>query len=288
MNRHYTHLTILLIVLIATTSSVGIAQATATPEGLTLTVYFDGAVLVDYLVRLDPESPAANVTLFGQVWESILVIDERDLPLDYAVLHGEITVFSLGAEEATVTYLTQDLTTKNGRFWTVNIIAPINTTVILPTKAAIISLNRVPELIEGDEDHIVLIMPAGLVEVTYVIGVLGTKEHAQIVITAARNGPKAARMINSIWPSSGTTASAGIRMAQVMANARTKKSTSIREVTRSRYRSSPTFSTPVSLCRCAIQTPPPTVITNSYTADQALRFSFTLSHPVPPAISARS
>jgi uncharacterized membrane protein len=181
------HLTILLIVLIATTSLVGIAQATATPEGLTLTVYFDGAVLVDYIVRLDPESPAANVTLFGQVWESILVIDERELPLDYAVLLGEITVFSLGAEEATVTYLTQDLTTKNGRFWTVNITAPINTTVILPTKAAIISLNRVPELIEGDEDHIVLIMPAGLVEVTYVIGVLGTKEHAQIVITAAEH-----------------------------------------------------------------------------------------------------
>jgi uncharacterized membrane protein len=39
---------------------------------------------------------------------------------------------------------------------------------VLPEGASIISLNVVPDLIESSDDHVTLVMPAGLVEVSYV------------------------------------------------------------------------------------------------------------------------
>jgi uncharacterized membrane protein len=60
--------------------------------------------------------------------------------------------------------------------------SPIDLRTVLPEEAAIISLNKVPEMIETNNDKVTLLMSPGLVEVTYVIGVLGTQEHAQIVL----------------------------------------------------------------------------------------------------------
>jgi uncharacterized membrane protein len=43
-------------------------------------------------------------------------------------------------------------------------------------------MNKVPEMIETVGDKVTLLMNEGLIEVTYVIGVVGTQEHAQIVL----------------------------------------------------------------------------------------------------------
>jgi len=47
------------------------------------------------------------------------------------------------------------------------------------------SLNQVPEMIETSDNRVELLMNASLIEVTYVIGVVGTEEHAQIVLSEA-------------------------------------------------------------------------------------------------------
>jgi uncharacterized membrane protein len=156
-----------------------------TPETLLLTVYPDGFVFVDYTLQVDPTFPTQNITVFGQVLEDLLIVDNDGLPLDYSIINGTISVYSLGTNKIKLTYLTQDLTSKEGRYWTLTIVTPINTRIILPVETTIISLNQVPEMIETSGNRVELLMNASLIEVTYVIGVVGTEEHAQIVLNEA-------------------------------------------------------------------------------------------------------
>jgi len=166
---------------LALTSHPVVSEET-TPETLFLTVYPDGFVFVDYKLLVDPTFPTQNITVFGQVFEDLLVVNREGLPLDYSLSNSTISVYSLGTDEIEVTYLTQDLTSKEGRFWTLNITAPITTVIILPEETTIISLNQVPETIETRDNRVELQMNASLIEITYVIGIVGTKEHAQIVL----------------------------------------------------------------------------------------------------------
>lgn len=156
-----------------------------TPETLTLTVYVDGFVFVDYALHVDPTSPTQNITVFGQTLEELLVVDGDGLPLDYSINDSLLSVDSLGANKIGVTYLTQDLTSKDGKYWTLTIDAPISTQIITAEETSIISLNKVPEMIQTNDNKVTLIMDAGAIEVTYVIGVIGTQEHAQIVLQDA-------------------------------------------------------------------------------------------------------
>jgi uncharacterized membrane protein len=173
-----------LIFLLATTSHVAISQE-ATPEALFLTVYSDGFVFIDYRLLVDPTSPTQNITVFGQVLEDLLVVNRDGLPLDYSLIDSLLGVYSLGAEEIEITYSTQDLTSKEGRFWTLIIDAPLTTVIILPEETAITSLNQVPETVKTSDNRVELQMNASLIEVTYVVGVVGTKEYAQIVLNDA-------------------------------------------------------------------------------------------------------
>jgi len=150
-----------------------------------LTVYPDGFVFVDYTLQVDPTFPTQNITAFGQVLEDLLIVDNDGLPLDYSISNGTISVYSLGADKIKLSYLTQDLTSKEGRYWTLTIDAPVSTRIILPVETTIISLNKVPEMIETSDNRVELLMDASLIEVTYVMGVVGTEEHAQIVLNEA-------------------------------------------------------------------------------------------------------
>jgi uncharacterized membrane protein len=157
-----------------------------TPETLFLTVYPDGFVSVEYTVLVDPTFPTQNITVFGQVLEDLLVSDKDGLPLDYSIGDNyTVSVYSLGTDEIRLTYLTQDLTSKEGRYWTLTVEAPVSTQIVLPVETTIISLNQVPEMIETSENRVELLMNSSLIEVTYVIGVVGTEEHAQVVLSEA-------------------------------------------------------------------------------------------------------
>ena len=179
------YLVFTLLFLLALTSHPVVSEET-TPETLFLTVYPDGFVFVDYKLLVDPTFPTQNITVFGQVFEDLLVVNREGLPLDYSLSNSTISVYSLGTDEIEVTYLTQDLTSKEGRFWTLTIVAPITTVIILPEETTIISLNQVPETIETRDNRVELQMNASLIEITYVIGIVGTKEHAQIVLDEAQ------------------------------------------------------------------------------------------------------
>ena len=182
--RASAYLTFTLILLLTLTSQQSFSEETIA-ETLVLTVYTDGFVFVDFSLLVDQTFPTQNITVFGQVLEDLLVVDKDGLPLDYSLNNSILSVFSLGTDETIITYQTQDLTSKEGRYWTLTLIVPINTRIILPEETAIISLNKVPEMIETNNNKVTLLMTSGVIEVTYVVGIIGTQVHAQIVLDDA-------------------------------------------------------------------------------------------------------
>lgn len=179
--RASAYIIVTLIILAILTSQIVLTQK-VNPETLVLTIYSDGFTSVDYELTINSTFPTHNITIFGQVLEDLIVVDSNGLPLGYSLNNSILSVFSLGANEIRITYNTQDLTTKEGRYWTVQVDAPINTRIILPEEAVIISLNNIPTIIETNDNKMTLLMDQGLIQVVYIVGIVGTKEYAQIVI----------------------------------------------------------------------------------------------------------
>jgi uncharacterized membrane protein len=170
LNRRAATIFVTLLFLAASefSSTSALANDPVVSESLTLTVYLDGFVLVDHELEVNQTFPSVNVTLLGEAFEELLVVDEQDLPLDYTVVGGKAVVYSLGASQLTATYFTPDLTSKTGKYWTLTTKVSTNATILLPADASIISLNNVPETIESSNDQVSVVMPAGTIEITYI------------------------------------------------------------------------------------------------------------------------
>ena len=156
-----------LLLTLHTYSSLTLADSPATLKTLTLRAYLDGYVQVTHELQVDESYPSINVTLLGEP-QSLLVVDEQELLLDFSLADNSIIVDSLGCSWMKTSYFTQDLTSKTGKYWTLRANVSINTTIVLPEDASIISLNVVPDLIQSSENQVTLVMPAGPVEISYV------------------------------------------------------------------------------------------------------------------------
>jgi len=161
------------------------AQQDYIPKELVLTVYADGVVMVEYDVELDVTYPRVEVVLFGEIYEDLIIEDPNGIPLDYSLIENGVNVYSLGANSARIIYFTSDLTNKSARVWDLSINSPVNSSIVLPKEATIISLNQVPLTITIIDDKTLLIMPEGLLEISYLVGVAGTRENALFLITEA-------------------------------------------------------------------------------------------------------
>jgi uncharacterized membrane protein len=148
--------------------TLALANGPVTSESLMLTVYLDGFVLVNYELELNQTYPSVNVTLLGEAYEDLLVVDEKSLPLDYSVATGKAIIYSLNATQIKISYFTPDLTSKTGKYWTLSTEVSTSAKVILPEDASIISLNNVPELIESSNGQVSIVMPSGTIEITYI------------------------------------------------------------------------------------------------------------------------
>ena len=146
------------------------AENVVISEALTLTAYLDGFVQVLHELEVNQSYPTANVTLLSEAFENLLVLDEDNLPLDYSTANSKVLVYTLGSSKITISYFSQDLTFKTGKYWTLKTDVGVNTTVLLPENASIISLSTVPEQIESSNGQVILVMPSGLIEITYIGG----------------------------------------------------------------------------------------------------------------------
>jgi uncharacterized membrane protein len=157
----------------------------AVAESTSFEVYVDGYVSVELTVNVDPRNPTANITIIGQVISDVLVVDETNLPLDYFRDDILLSIHTLGVTKVKISYFTQDLTEKDGRFWTFNVSTTTNSSILLPSQATLVDFNPVPDLIESYGEQTLLLVPAGQIQLTYVLGVVGSKEYAHVVLNSA-------------------------------------------------------------------------------------------------------
>ena len=161
-------------------------QEQYTPIELSFIVFPDGYVAVDYYVDVDPTKARVNVSLFGSLYLDLFVEDQDGLPLDYSSSDDGLTVDTLGSASVLISYVTADLTGKAGTIWTFTVSTPINSTILLPEGTTIVKPPKLVPLTMGSIDGGLLItMPPGDFEIAYTIGIVGTREHAIVVIRDA-------------------------------------------------------------------------------------------------------
>ena len=186
MSKKFTILCALIMaILIAGTAS---AQVTSgyTPESLWLTVYADGRVDVEYTISVDRLLASVEVHLPGKLYEGMLVADENGLPLDYSIAVDKVVVSTLGAQKVTFYYTTPDLTSKDGRIWTLSVESPISFTAKLSADATVVGLSDAPVSIWSTESYYFVQMPPGKQEISYTLGVAGSKDRASALISEAQ------------------------------------------------------------------------------------------------------
>ena len=163
------------------------AEDLSSPEALSLSLYVDGVVDVDYSVAAEPSLPLVNVSLFGSTYGSLIVRDGEGLLLDYRIYQGHLVVYTLGSSLVEVDYSTSDLTNKQGSLWSLSLVAPMSVNIMLPRDATVISLSPTPTRIRTVDDRTSLTMPMGEVTISYLQGVVGTMDHALAVHKEAEN-----------------------------------------------------------------------------------------------------
>jgi uncharacterized membrane protein len=174
------------------------ASAQTTPTDLTINLYSDGVTRLDYLFPAEITSLQTNISLIGQSYQSLIILNEEGLPLEYVQNSDGLTVYSLGSSLVNLTYLTSELTGKNGVIWSLNITIPISSRIILPNGATIINLNIIPLEIDSINGQTSVIMPSGLVLIEYTVNIIGSDIIAEAAITEAESAIQAAESNNIV------------------------------------------------------------------------------------------
>jgi len=156
-----------------------------TPKSLSLLVYNDGVVQVDYEAETDPSLVRVEVELPGFPYESLIVVDQDGLPLDASITDEGTLVDTLGSTGVAATYLTSSLTSKTGAIWTLNVTSTITTGITLPQGSTIINLSEVPVEIGTSEDRPYVRMLPGDISVSYITSVFDARGKAEAAIAEA-------------------------------------------------------------------------------------------------------
>jgi len=156
-----------------------------TPKSLSLLVYNDGVVQVDYEAETDPSLARIEVELPGFLYESLLVVDQDGLPLDTSVTDEGASVDTLGSTGVVVTYLTSSLTSKTGAIWTLNVTSTITTSITLPQASTIINLSEVPVEIGTNENRPYVRMLPGDISVSYITSIFDARGKAEEALADA-------------------------------------------------------------------------------------------------------
>ena len=175
-------LSVLILLSLIASTTLAVGQEYYSPNELSFTVYDDGYVVVDYTVDVDPTMVRVNVSLFGSLYQNMLILDQDLLILDSTPTGDGLTIDTLGAISASLWYETTDLTGKAGQIWTFAVSTPITSTILLPEGSTIFSLSDVPLEMGSLNGRVLLTMPLGDLEISYTVGVVGSREHALAII----------------------------------------------------------------------------------------------------------
>ncbi|MCW4013163.1 MAG: hypothetical protein NWF07_09260 [Candidatus Bathyarchaeota archaeon] len=177
--------TLLVTLLIATLALPTVYGQETTPTSLDITVYSDGTAKTVYDLEADPTEVRVSVELFGPPYSNLVIRDEDGNPLGYAVDGANVTIDSIGALELNIQYITSSLTAKYGSLWELNVSAPTETRIILPSGASIVDFLMLPINIGVVDGKTYLDFEAGELSLYYLLGLPSIAVDADEAINTA-------------------------------------------------------------------------------------------------------
>jgi len=157
------------------------------PKTLEVEVFSDGVTEINYSVELDSSIVQVEVQLPGPPYEYLLIENEDGLPLDSAATEDGLMVDSIGSTRIDFYYLTSALTAKVGSVWSLNVSSPVSAWVYLPEGAVVISLNQMPLEISMSQGRQGVLMPPGLISISYLTSAIDAVSKAQAALDAAED-----------------------------------------------------------------------------------------------------
>lgn len=180
--------TFIICILLSATIITGLSeQLDYTVKGYKINLYKDGVADIECKIDVDPSKPRINVTLFGNIYSNLIILDQNGLPLEYVVNEGYISVDVLGSYEVEITYNTPDLTNKTGSTWSISLNPSTQVMIQLPIETIILGLDPIPDAIAMTSTGMVLTLPPGTFKITYAFGVAGTRDVALVKINEAES-----------------------------------------------------------------------------------------------------
>lgn len=166
-------------------------------SSLFIALFSDGTALIEQDVVLNPSIPNTVVALYGRSVDGLNVMDYKGKSVGYqsGQQPGQVILNSSGISNARLSYETPDLVNKQGRTWTFSFNSTTGFSLKLPTNSTIIDLGKqFPASVTQIGEQGLLTFHPGHVQISYVIGYLGTEaqsnasiESAIIAIQDARN-----------------------------------------------------------------------------------------------------
>lgn len=166
-------------------------------SSLFIALFSDGTALIEQDVVLNPSIPNTVVALYGRSVDGLNVMDYKGKSVGYqsGQQPGQVILNSSGISNARLSYETPDLVNKQGRTWTFSFNSTTGFSLKLPTNSTIIDLGKqFPASVTQIGEQGLLTFHPGHVQISYVIGYLGTEaqsnasiESAVIAIQDARN-----------------------------------------------------------------------------------------------------
>jgi uncharacterized membrane protein len=168
-NRRVLIAAISLFTLLAFSTATGAAEYLFEVESITLNVYRDGLVHVTQTLIVNELAPDVTIPLMSPSIENLIVLDENQLAIDYQIVRGNLTIYTLGTERVLVEYDTISLTKKVAEVWTLDADNPYNATVFLPQNSTVIYLSDMPTAIDISGTEITLLLRPGAWEISYIV-----------------------------------------------------------------------------------------------------------------------
>ena len=169
------------------TLSSFVQYAIGSPKVLDFTIYADGTTHVFYQTDVDPQSPDFVMNAYGGSIENLVVQDENGTLLSSKVDTSAVTVATLGASTIKADYDTPDLISKNGKTWTFHVNSPVDYSILLPKNTVIVGMSESPLNMQVVDDQSLISLPSGTSDISYVFGVLGTRQSATLAIQKAQD-----------------------------------------------------------------------------------------------------
>lgn len=161
----------MLLAMAAVAASLAPAPAVGAFRTVDVSVYPDGTAHISASADADPlEAGSLELDLMAREIDNFVAVGDGGFLLESEISDGTARVDAFGSPSVAVEYDAHDLVSKQGRVWTFVADAPSQLALLLPAGAAIVGMDGLPESIEVEDGRTRVWLPAGPVQVSYIVG----------------------------------------------------------------------------------------------------------------------